>query len=196
MDDYVHCASVYFHKLPSQTFSLPTLHVIIQLVISSLSCPLPETQIVTLQTLKDLAVRCSDPSASAVLLPIFRTYGKPLLTLVLNGLIRDFPEEAQGLAPAIVGIVCAAAPQPGSTDQWVAEIMADVPGHLVPAEAKAAFLEAIREVLAAGPTAAAVVVEDDGRRGKVSQAVNGLVRAARRARERGRQARKSLGAGM
>lgn len=209
MEDYVHCVLVYITQLPALLLSLPTLPKVIQLVTSALSCMAPQTQMTTIDVLSHFAKLASTPAYWPAILPIFRTYGKPLLSLLLNGLVRDFPEEAQDGVPSILAVICAAAPGQGEAEQWVAEVMGEIPGHVLPAEAKGAFVAEIGEVLAVaagaanGPSgqaqegaAAQLLSEGEGRRGKVSQAVNGLVRAVRRARERGRQARKSLGANV
>lgn len=178
LEDYCHALISFLTFLPPVTFSSPALHLATSHTLSALTCPAPPITSVALDVLGILAQNMNE----AQLPPIFVQYGKAILTLCLGGVVQDFPEGTVDPVKEIVGAVCQAAP-PAEVEVWAQEAMASVPGHVLPLADKQAFLAELQGHLAAG-----------GQGDKLKTAIVNMVRASRRAKERGRQARKSLGA--
>ncbi|WVQ84216.1 hypothetical protein IAT38_006367 [Cryptococcus sp. DSM 104549] len=181
MDDYVHLFMAYLRALPDPTLASPLLPLAISHTLATLTCPAPETQLVALDALARLAARLASPAHLAQLQPIFAQYGKPLVGVALQGVVAGFPEDSVEAVHDLLEAMAAHLPAE-AVDEWVREGVDGIGGHVVPVADKQAFVREIHEHLASRSP------------DKLKNALNNLVRAARRTRERGRQARKSLGA--
>ncbi|OCF35078.1 transportin-3 [Kwoniella heveanensis BCC8398] len=182
MDDYVHLFIAYLTSIPSLTLTSPLLHLAVSHVLSALTCPAPETILISLDTLVVLSKSALDARYHAALQPIFGQYGKVLLGLVIGGVVQGYPEDGLDQVQIVVGALAELVP-PETAEGWFVQAVQGLPGHVVPGGEKQAFLRDVHDHLV------------DRSADKLKNALNNLVRAARRARERGRQARKSLGAG-
>ncbi|KAL7422250.1 Nuclear import receptor [Cryptotrichosporon argae] len=175
MDDYAHCFHAYLPllaRVPAPTLSLAVSHL-----VAALLCPASQIIMVALDALAALA----RPPLLPLSQPVLATYAAPALSLILGGIVRDFPEDAIDPAREIVGAVVVSVGQ--DAERLVTDALASIPGNVLPVADKQAFLADLQLFLA-----------DPSATDRIRNGVNGLVRAARRARERGRQARKSLGA--
>ncbi|KAK8864138.1 hypothetical protein IAR55_001384 [Kwoniella newhampshirensis] len=183
MDDYVHLVMAYLNSIPDLTLSSSLLHLAVSHTLAALTCPAPETILISIDTLAMLSKHLVQPQHHNQLQPIFAQYGKVILVLIIGGVVQGFPEDALDQVQEILQTTAATLP-PDVVEGWVAEAVQGFPGHAVPVSEKQAFLQDVHAHLT------------DRSADKLKNALNNLVRAARRARERGRQARKSLGAGI
>ncbi|ORX37045.1 armadillo-type protein [Kockovaella imperatae] len=181
MDDYAHTFMSYLTHLSDATVPSPCLSTATHMTINALACPAPETIIIALDTLATLSQRLSHPQFQPLIQPIFAQWGKHLMIILLSGITQGFPEDVLEQVRDILTRVSQCSP-PEAVEAWTVEGLEKIPGNLLPQNEKQAFVSKMHEHLLAP--------EGDALR----NAVNGLVRAARRARDRGRQSRKSLGA--
>ncbi|WVR06683.1 hypothetical protein IAU60_003715 [Kwoniella sp. DSM 27419] len=190
MDDYVHLFMAYLSAIPESTLSSSLVHLAVSHTLAALTCPAPETILISLDLLATLAKFSTDgiqgqghgqPDARANLASIFGQYGKVVLGLVVAGVVSGYPEDGLDSVQSIMAAIAGSQP-PENVEQWFVEAVNSLPGHVVPPTEGQSFLRDIHESLAERSSE------------KLKNALNNLVRAARRARERGRQARKSLGA--
>ena len=139
MDDYSHLLMSYLTTTPSLTLSLPSLPIAITHVLSSLSCPSPSIIRISLDVLSKLATSLPNLTLN----PIFQQYGKGIITLVLQGLIQDFPEDSmEEIERIVVGTlgVC------GSEGEgYVGEALSGVGGNVVPANDRGVFMGELHE---------------------------------------------------
>ncbi|WWD05130.1 hypothetical protein V865_003202 [Kwoniella europaea PYCC6329] len=182
MDDYVHLLIAYLTSIPALVLSSPSLQPAISHILATLTCHSPETILVSLDT---LVILSNHLPSNHRLQEIFMTYGKVIVGLLINGLIvQDFPEDALDQIRIILNaLTSTGTTQSQKLESWFGETINGLPGHVVPGGEKQAFLNDVHLHLIERSSS-----------DKLKNALNNLVRAARRARERGRQARKSLGA--
>jgi len=140
MDDYSHCLMAYLNAVPALTLSLPSLSIAITHILSSLSCPAPEIIRISLDVLAKLSDQLpTQPQLQTV----FNQYGKGIITLVLQGLIQDFPEDCmEEIEKILVGTMGVVGSQ---GESWAGEALGSVPGHLVPVVDRSAFLAELHE---------------------------------------------------
>ncbi|OWZ62136.1 hypothetical protein AYX15_05702 [Cryptococcus neoformans] len=198
LDDYVHLFHSYLIHLPPILAS-PLLPLALSHTLQALTCPATSIILTSLDVLALLSShlspslspsststsssRPSTPKNPAAVRPMFAQYARPTLSLLLKGLIADFPDEAsEPIGQVLVHFAIAFGGSGGEMEAWVREALAGVGGHLILPADKEAFLGHIHECIASGQPE------------KIKYALHGLLRAARRMRERGRQSRKSLGA--
>ncbi|EIW67770.1 hypothetical protein TREMEDRAFT_74507 [Tremella mesenterica DSM 1558] len=177
IEDYLHCFLSYLNFLPPLTLSSPILHLSLSHTLSALTCPSTPIISVALDVLSILSENQHEPQ----LPPIFRQYGKALLGLCLTGLLQDFPEGSTNAVQSVVNAVCAAS-ENAEVESWATEAVGGVAGWMLPLSDKEVFLRDLHEYLLQGKTG-----------DKLKNAIVQMLRASRRAKERGRQARKSLG---
>ena len=206
MDDYVHCLLAYLNTAPALTLSLPSLSLCVSHTLSALTCPAPEIVQVSLDVLAKLALLL--PSSHS-LQPTFHQYGKGIISIVLQGVVQDFPEESLDEVEKIVAATISVGG--GEVEGWVGDALAGVPGHVLPQSDRQAFITELQQYVVP-PTwfpsssysslrkSEGIRMEADRVRylqspseERIRSALRNLVRSARRARERGRQSRKSLG---
>jgi transportin-3 len=180
MDDYVHCFMAYIDDLPQQTLTSPVLAQAVSHTLAAIMCPAPQTILVCLDTLNMLARRMLDGQYQAQLQPIFAQFAKPILSLVLQGIVQGYPDDGFDQAPLIIQAVVSSVPG-AQAESYATEALAGIPGHVLPPGDKTKFIHALHDYQAAPAN------------DKLKAALIGLVRAARKARDRGRQNRKSLG---
>jgi len=185
MDDYVHCFMAYIQALPAPTMSSASCQLAVSHTLAALMCPAPQTVLACLDTLALLAKAMTERDNAVqfgpALQPVFAAYAKPLLALVLDGVVRGYPEDGFDQVPVIVKATCASV-TPAQAEAFATEGLAAIPGNVLPAAEKQKFIGELHEYLANQGT------------DKHKTALVNLLRSARRARERGRQSRKSLGA--
>ncbi|WWC88244.1 uncharacterized protein L201_003150 [Kwoniella dendrophila CBS 6074] len=187
MDDYVHLFMSYLTSIPKLILKSNLIHLAVSHTLTTLTCPSPEIILTSLDVLSMLSNNLLLAEYHFELKPIFLQYGKVIVNLLTNGLITStFPEESLDQIQIILYSICQLT-QNDSTNQreienWFIETVSTLPGHLIPGNEKQIFLHQVHEHL--------VNPESDN----FKNALNNLVRVARRARERGRQSRKSLGA--
>ncbi|WVN85688.1 uncharacterized protein L203_100837 [Cryptococcus depauperatus CBS 7841] len=179
MDDYIHLLLPYLTQLPA-IYSSPHLSLAISHTLQALTCHAPEIILVSLDVLSLLASKLADTQTSHLLQPIFAQYGPAIVSILLKGVVTDFPEDSSDQVQSIMGSL-AETVAVEAVENWMREGLQGVAGYVVPAADKEAFLSQVHECMI------------EGKPDKVRWAIMNLVRAARRARERGRQARKSLG---
>lgn len=180
MDDYVHCFMAYIHAMTPQTLSSPALSQAVSHTLAALLCPAPQTVLVCIDTLNVLAERMQLPQYQPLVQPVFAQYAKGILSLVLQGIVQGYPEDGFDQSPLIIQGVVTSVPA-AEAESYTTEALSGIPGHVLPSADKEKFVHELRDYLAAPGG------------DKLKAALIGLVRAARRARERGRQSRKSLG---
>ncbi|ORY31770.1 armadillo-type protein [Naematelia encephala] len=181
MDDYVHCFMAYLNALPA-VLSSPVIPHAVQHTLSALTLPASETIFASLDTLALLSQRLSHAQYQPVLRPVFGQYGEVIAGLTIGGIVQSFPEDSLDQVQQILGATLSCA-EPAVAGAWVMKAIESLPGNVLPAVEKQKFVGEVHEHLTNLGT------------DKLKNALNDLVRAARRAKERGRQARKSLGAG-
>jgi transportin-3 len=181
MDDYVHCFMAYIQTLPQQTIASPACAVAVSHTLAALNCASTQTILTSLDTLNMLSAAARDPTTASPLHAVFAQYAKPLFALLLDGVVRGYPANGFDSVPDILRAVCASV-TPAQAEQFATEGLTSVPGNVLPAADKQAFVTELHGFLAnqAG----------DG----LKSALIDLMRAGRRTRDRGRQSRKSLGA--
>jgi transportin-3 len=113
--------------------------------------------------------------------------GYTFVGYVLTGLVGDFPEESKPLVASIVRSLAMA--WPTQIQVWLRPVLQQLPVSKVPNEEKSAFLTDItrlvtRSAVRSPCSPGAYSAVNDRRYDKVKQAVNGLNRAAKRARDR------------
>lgn len=198
LDDYVHLFHSYLIHLPPILAS-PLLPLALSHTLQALTCPATSIILTSLDVLALLSShlspslspsststsssRPSTPKNPAAVRPMFAQYARLTLSLLLKGLVADFPDEAsEPIGQVLVHFAIAFGGSGGEMEAWVREALAGVGGHLILPADKETFLGHIHECIASGQPE------------KIKYALHGLLRAARRMRERGRQSRKSLGA--
>jgi transportin-3 len=185
MDDYVHCFMAFIQALPAQTIASPSCQVAVSHTLAALMCPAPQTVLACLDTLsllaKGMADRENGPQFAPTLQPIFAVHAKPLFAMLLDGVVSGYPEDGFDQVPFIIKATCASIP-PAQAEAYATEGLAAIPGNVLPASEKQKFVTELHAYLA------------DQSTDKHKTALVNLLRSARRARERGRQSRKSLGA--
>lgn len=83
---------------------------------------------------------------------MFAQYARPTLSLLLKGLIADFPDEAsEPIGQVLVHFAIAFGGSGGEMEAWVREALAGVGGHLVLPADKEAFLGHIHEYVSLLP---------------------------------------------
>ncbi|WWC71179.1 uncharacterized protein I206_105132 [Kwoniella pini CBS 10737] len=177
MDDYDHLFMAYLTAIPNLTLSSPSVRLGVSHVLASLTCPSTETILISLDVLANLSIHVHAPPIASTL----NTYGKVIVSILINGVVTDFPEDSLDQVQTVLNALTSSG-NPQEIEGWFREAIGDLPGHLVPNEAKQGFLGDVHGHLA------------DQSSDKLRNGLINLVRAARRAKERGRQARKSLGA--
>lgn len=180
MDDYVHCFMAYIHALPDQTLASPALSQAVSHTLAAIMCPAPQTILVCLDTLNLLSQKLQQPQYQALVQPVFAQYAKGIMSLVLQGIVQGYPDDGFDQAPGIIQAAVTSIPG-AEAESYATNALAGIPGHALPTADKSKFVHELHDFLAAPGS------------DKLKTALIGLVRAARRARERGRQSRKSLG---
>ncbi|KIR32111.1 transportin-3 [Cryptococcus deuterogattii MMRL2647] len=89
--------------------------------------------------------RASTPKNPSAVRPIFAQYARPTLSLLLKGLIADFPDEASEPIGQVLVHFAVAFGGGGEMEAWVGEALAGVGGHLVLPADKEAFLGHVHE---------------------------------------------------
>lgn len=140
MDDYTHCLMAYLNTVPALTLSLPSLSLCISHTLSALSCPAPEIIRTSLDVLAKLSLLL--PSAHA-LQPIFHQYGKAIISIVLQGVVQDFPEESLDEVEKIVTATISVGS--GEVEGWAGEALMGVPGHVLPQSDRQAFITELQQ---------------------------------------------------
>lgn len=144
MDDYVHCFLGYIDQLPQIALTSPVLNLALSHTLAALMCPSAETQIVSLETLASLAKHVQDERWQPYLQPVFAQYGQAIFSVMLKGVVGDFPEESPSDVHTILTATGACAPA-AQVELWAAEAVQSIPGHVVPAAERQAFLLALHE---------------------------------------------------
>ncbi|TXT13275.1 hypothetical protein VHUM_00642 [Vanrija humicola] len=182
MDDYVHCFMAYITSLPVQTLSSGSIPQAVSHTLQTLLCPARQTILVSLDTLALLAQRMQHAPFLALLQPVFAQYAKLILQLVLSGIVSGWPEEGFDQVPIIVQATVVSV-SPADAERYAAEALDSIPGNTLPAAEKQKFAAELHTYLTPG----------SGGQDKLKLALVQLMRSARRARERGRHTRTSLG---
>lgn len=182
MDDYVHCFMAFINAVPQNTLASPAIQLAVSHTLAALMCPAPQTVLVCLDMLALLSQRATHTQFHALLQPAFATYAKPILALVLPGIVQGFPEDGFDQVPVILQATVTSIPA-ADAEAYATEALAGIPGNALPNSEKEKFIAELRAYIAA-PAGS----------DRLKSALLNLLRAARRARERGRQSRKSLGA--
>lgn len=182
MDDYVHCFMAYLASMPEQTLASAALPQAVSHTLAALQCPAPETVLVCLDTLAMLAQDMNQPQYAARVQPVFAQFAKPIFTQMLSGVVSGFREDGIEQVPVIIQAVLSSVP-PAESAQHASEALNLIPGHNLPQQEKAKYLDELNGYLQ----------QQQPSLDKVKQMTVNLLRAARRARERARQSRKSLG---
>lgn len=229
LDDYVHLFHSYLIHLPPILAS-PLLPLALSHTLQALTCPATSIILTSLDVLALLSShlspslspsststsssRPSTPKNPAAVRPMFAQYARLTLSLLLKGLVADFPDEAsEPIGQVLVHFAIAFGGSGGEMEAWVREALAGVGGHLILPADKETFLGHIHEYVSSlhRPLFPSYGRETrkmltcfllnlslrciaSGQPEKIKYALHGLLRAARRMRERGRQSRKSLGA--
>lgn len=196
MDDYGHLFYAYLSSMPQLTLSSSALQPAVVLCLLALSCPLPETQMLALDTLVALGEKVSHAQWGPVVGPIFAHCGETIFSLSIEGVVNSFPEDSW---PRVSDILSATArvAQPMEVEGWATKAVTAIPAHLLPASVRQEFLGQVHEYDKICPSIQLQLISRHllaSDSDKLRNAVNMLVRSARMARERGRQTRKSLGA--
>jgi transportin-3 len=144
MDDYSHCFMAYLNTLPALTLSLPSLPLAITHTLSALSCPAPEIIRISLDVLAKLSdLLQSHPQGPSALGPAFHQYGKGIISIILAGVVQNFPEDSmEEVEKVLLGTVSVAG---GESEEWAKEGLASVPGHVIPQADRLAFLQELHE---------------------------------------------------
>lgn len=155
MDDYVHCFMAYLTALPELTLSLPLLHLAVSHTLAALTCPAPETVLISLDVLTSLCRLVKPPTPSspqspyqATLEPIFAQYGSAIIKLTIGGVVQGFPEDCMEQVKEIVEttlMACAGGVAPDVLESWVREAIDGIPGYVVPQNDRVAFLGEVHE---------------------------------------------------
>lgn len=139
MDDYVHCFMAYIQALPSQTLASAACPLAVSHTLAALMCPAPQTVLVCLDTLSLLAQRMSHAEFEPGLKPMFATYAKPLLALLLDGVVHGLPDDGFDQVPHILKAIAASVP-PTEVEAYATEGLASIPGNVLPATEKQKFI--------------------------------------------------------
>lgn len=129
----------YLTTIPTLTLTFPSLPLAITHTLSALSCPSPSIIRIALDVLAKLASFLPHPS----LTPIFQQYGKAIVTLVLQGLIQDFPEDSmEEIEKILVGTLAVSGAE---GEGWVGEALGGVAGTVVPVGDRGVFMGELHE---------------------------------------------------
>ena len=181
MDDYVHTFMTYLSILTAPTLASSSLLSATHLTLSALACPATETILVSLDTLAMLAQRHSHNQFQPLISSVFAQLGHHLTIILLAGITQHFPEDGLDQVQQVLTAITRCTTSE-NMQAWVVEALEKIPGNVVPPNQKAQFVKDLQD--------SGGVHEGD----RIRNALNSLVRAARKARDRGRQSRKSLGA--
>lgn len=143
MDDYVHTLIAYITFLTHPTLSSPSLPLAISHTLAALVCPAPETNLVCLDALALLSKHLQDSSLQPHIQPVFQQYGNAIISLLINGMVTDFPEDGLDQVQEILAatVICAPVQEVGA---WITTAVEGIPGHVVPASEKPRFLERVQ----------------------------------------------------
>lgn len=139
MDDYVHCFMAYMTALPQQTLASPAVATAVSHTLAALHCPASETILICLDTLNLLAQRMQHAEFQASLQPVFAQSAKPILSLVLAGIVDGYPEHGFDMVPVILQATVVAVP-PAEAQTFATEALAGIPGHALPPADKQQFI--------------------------------------------------------
>lgn len=135
MDDYTHCFMAYLNTIPALTLSVPSLPLAVSHTLSALSCPAPEIVRIALDVLAKLSTLV--PTSPTLQQP-FQTYGKAVISLVLQGVVQDFPEDGMDeVEKILITTIAVGGPQ---SEGWAVEALSGVPGHVLPVSDRQAFV--------------------------------------------------------
>lgn len=161
MDDYVYVFKSFLSALPDQTLHSPCLSTAVSHVLAALTCSGFGTIMTCLETLSDLCdMLHNDPAAlstqvygqfvpsitgaAQIIQPIFAQYGKGIAVVLIEGAVRDFPEDSLEQAQIILSTVTRCAP-PAEVEAWMREAMEGLRGNVVGQADKATFLRELHE---------------------------------------------------
>lgn len=160
MDDYVHLFLSYLIHLPPILAS-PLLPLALSHTLQALTCPATSIILTSVDVLALLSShlslspspssastfssRASTPKNPSAVRPIFAQYARPTLSLLLKGLIADFPDEASEPIGQVLVHFAVTFGGGGEMEAWVGEALAGVGGHLVLPADKEAFLGHVHE---------------------------------------------------
>lgn len=145
MDDYVHCFMAYLKSIPP-ILSSPTIPLAIQHTLSALTCPSPETILISLDvlTLLSTQLKSGQQQHTQALQPVFNQYGQVIVGLVIGGVVSGFPEDGldqvQEILSATVGCV-----DPMVAEGWCGLAVGGLAGHLVPVGERQVFLSELHQ---------------------------------------------------
>ncbi|WWC63014.1 uncharacterized protein I303_105612 [Kwoniella dejecticola CBS 10117] len=181
MEDYGHLFMAYLTSMPNQILASQSIQMAVSHVLASLTCPATEMILIALDVLANVSTQSNDPRIASIL----NTYGKAIVQILINGIVTDFPEDSMDQVQTILhALSSSGSSNPQEIESWFSGAVGGLAGHVVPQEAKQAFLADVHAHLI------------DRSSDRLKNGLINLVRAARRAKERGRQARKSLGGGL
>ncbi|KAI5452636.1 Nuclear import receptor [Naganishia albida] len=181
MEDFCQFILQYVLRSPSTLRATAQLPNIIELALAATLLPAGHIVMTALELIEDLlqgALRNGDASPSGttpadqpVLQAVAQQFGQRILTMTLQGIAQDYPEDSQEPVTAIVKSLCTLAP-PETLRQWIAFAIDGVPGHVIPISSKQEMLQTFDRVFA------------EGNPELVKNAIRLYVRTARRARDR------------
>ncbi|KAJ9101702.1 hypothetical protein QFC21_003040 [Naganishia friedmannii] len=190
LEDYCQFVLQYVLRSTDVIFNSSQLPNIIELALATTTLPALQSVMTALELIEDLfkyAVSPEDVAAGAVLpaqLPVLQAlvqqYGQKIVTMVLQGVVQDYPEDGQQAVGEIIKSICKLAPSE-NVRQWVASAIEGVPGHVIPVSSKQEIMQAFDQVFA------------NGYLDSIKNTIRTYVRAARRARDRRDRMRDTLG---
>jgi transportin-3 len=191
-------------------FNSSQLPNIIELTLATTTLPAGQSVMTALELIEDLlkyAVSPQEVAAGAVpptYLPVLQAliqqYGQKIVTMVLQGVVQDYPEDGQQPVGEIVKSICKLAP-PENVRQWVALAIEGVPGHVIPVSSKQEIMQAFDQCVDLVQKTWLPLIRllkiyrvfADGYLDSIKNAIRSYVRTARRARDRRDRMRDTLG---
>lgn len=150
MEDFCQFILQYVLRSPSTLRATAQLPNIIELALAATLLPAGHIVMTALELIEDLlqgALRNGDASPSGttpadqpVLQAVAQQFGQRILTMTLQGIAQDYPEDSQEPVTAIVKSLCTLAP-PETLRQWIAFAIDGVPGHVIPISSKQEMLQ-------------------------------------------------------
>ena len=144
MDDYVNCFMSFLEANPATVLNSPVLPLATAHTLAALTCPAPETTMAGLDVLALLSDREVRAQYNAQILPVFAQYGQVVLSLTLAGVVQGFPEAALERVQDIVPATVLSVPRE-QAQAWVAQVITEIPGHLLPSKEKETFVHELHE---------------------------------------------------
>lgn len=136
----MHALRTFLKRCPHLLLSSPSLPVVFDLALVTLTLPGSDVVMNTLETLVDLLEAGTKDAGSpylATMQSAAKSYGHKIVTIAVNGMVQNYPEESQDAVIDLLKQLTQLCP--AETREWVLTTVQSLPGHIAPATDKQEF---------------------------------------------------------